>query len=189
MAARTDEEGTAGDSPAPDAGAGTRPSGSGISTRWRWATPRTWRSARPSGVSSARNPSASTAARSGSTSRPLSHAVADGRFAEALAIIKADNTLPAICGRVCPAGRPVRGDLRHRQQGRAGGDRASRAIRRRPREREQGRSDDAAVRRIVGLQGRHRRLRSRGSRLRGDARPEGAQGHGLRGPPQTRVVC
>jgi glutamate synthase (NADPH/NADH) small chain len=29
-------------------------------------------------------------------------AVADGRFAEALAIIKADNTLPAICGRVCP---------------------------------------------------------------------------------------
>ena len=30
------------------------------------------------------------------------HAVADGRFAEALAIIKADNTLPAICGRVCP---------------------------------------------------------------------------------------
>jgi glutamate synthase (NADPH/NADH) small chain len=30
------------------------------------------------------------------------HAVTDGRFAEALAIIKADNTLPAICGRVCP---------------------------------------------------------------------------------------
>ena len=30
------------------------------------------------------------------------HAVADGRFAEALSIIKADNTLPAICGRVCP---------------------------------------------------------------------------------------
>ena len=29
-------------------------------------------------------------------------AVADGRFAKALAIIKADNTLPAICGRVCP---------------------------------------------------------------------------------------
>ena len=29
-------------------------------------------------------------------------AVADGRFEEALAIIKADNTLPAICGRVCP---------------------------------------------------------------------------------------
>jgi glutamate synthase (NADPH/NADH) small chain len=29
-------------------------------------------------------------------------AVADGRFAEALAIIKADNLLPAICGRVCP---------------------------------------------------------------------------------------
>jgi glutamate synthase (NADPH/NADH) small chain len=29
-------------------------------------------------------------------------AVADGRFADALAIIKADNTLPAICGRVCP---------------------------------------------------------------------------------------
>jgi glutamate synthase (NADPH/NADH) small chain len=29
-------------------------------------------------------------------------AVADGRFAEALSIIKADNTLPAICGRVCP---------------------------------------------------------------------------------------
>jgi len=29
-------------------------------------------------------------------------AVADGRFIEALAIIKADNTLPAICGRVCP---------------------------------------------------------------------------------------
>jgi glutamate synthase (NADPH/NADH) small chain len=29
-------------------------------------------------------------------------AVADGRFKEALAIIKADNTLPAICGRVCP---------------------------------------------------------------------------------------
>jgi glutamate synthase (NADPH/NADH) small chain len=29
-------------------------------------------------------------------------AVAEGRFAEALAIIKADNTLPAICGRVCP---------------------------------------------------------------------------------------
>jgi glutamate synthase (NADPH/NADH) small chain len=30
------------------------------------------------------------------------HAVADGRFAEALEIIKAENTLPAICGRVCP---------------------------------------------------------------------------------------
>ena len=30
------------------------------------------------------------------------NAVADGRFSEALAIIKADNTLPAICGRVCP---------------------------------------------------------------------------------------
>jgi glutamate synthase (NADPH/NADH) small chain len=29
-------------------------------------------------------------------------AVADGHFAEALSIIKADNTLPAICGRVCP---------------------------------------------------------------------------------------
>ena len=29
-------------------------------------------------------------------------AVADGLFAEALSIIKADNTLPAICGRVCP---------------------------------------------------------------------------------------
>jgi glutamate synthase (NADPH/NADH) small chain len=29
-------------------------------------------------------------------------AVANGRFSEALAIIKADNTLPAICGRVCP---------------------------------------------------------------------------------------
>ena len=29
-------------------------------------------------------------------------AVAEGRFAEALGIIKADNTLPAICGRVCP---------------------------------------------------------------------------------------
>ena len=29
-------------------------------------------------------------------------AVAGGRFAEALAIIKADNMLPAICGRVCP---------------------------------------------------------------------------------------
>jgi len=30
------------------------------------------------------------------------NAVANGRFSEALAIIKADNTLPAICGRVCP---------------------------------------------------------------------------------------
>jgi len=29
-------------------------------------------------------------------------AVADGRFAKALSIIKLDNTLPAICGRVCP---------------------------------------------------------------------------------------
>jgi len=29
-------------------------------------------------------------------------AVADGHFAEALSIIKSDNTLPAICGRVCP---------------------------------------------------------------------------------------
>jgi len=30
------------------------------------------------------------------------HAVSGGRFADALEIIKADNTLPAICGRVCP---------------------------------------------------------------------------------------
>ncbi len=54
--------------------------------------------------------------------------VQEGKFIEAYEKIKETNSLPAICGRVCPAGKPVRRQVRPRDQGTAGRNRPPGAL-------------------------------------------------------------
>ena len=57
--------------------------------------------------------------------------IIEGDYAGGVGILKERNALPAVCGRVCPQEEQCEHAVRARAQGRAGGDRATRAVPRR----------------------------------------------------------
>ena len=57
--------------------------------------------------------------------------IAQGNYAGAIMKLWEKNSLPAVCGRVCPPGKPMRGPVHSGQEGQARGHRQPGALHRR----------------------------------------------------------
>ena len=108
--------------------------------------------------------------------------IREGDFIGAARMIKADNALPAVCGRVCPQEDQCEKFCVLGEEGRAGRDRPARAVRGRLGTRTSGRG--AADGRAADRQARrHRRGRAGRADLRRRPRPPRLSRDDLRGLP------